>query len=88
MFRPLLRPLLSVSYNKNINKTQIDVQICIKKLPGVTLGVSVAFLMVIKCQIILSLKCNFYAVYWMCTCIFGSQPVRVSEVENSRQEGL
>jgi hypothetical protein len=57
-----------------------------EKLLGVTLGVSVAFLMAIIYQIILSLKCKVYVVYWMC--IFGSQPARVSEVEHSSKEGL
>ena len=57
-----------------------------KKLLGITLGVSVVFLMVIKYQIILLLKLRVLCC--LLDCIFGSQPVRVSEVEHSRKEGL
>ena len=42
--------------------------------------------MVMKYQIILSLKCEVYVAYWVC--IFGSHPVGISEVEHSRKEGL
>jgi hypothetical protein len=45
--------IISVSYNKYIINTQTIVQTCVIKLLGITLGVSVAFLMVIKYKIII-----------------------------------